>query len=844
MGVDGDIKLGVNVETKSAYQSLLSFRKKMRSCFSGTDTKGLDKSIKSTSKTIENLEKNIEKIKSKLKDLSTSSSPPKSVITMEKELESLEKKLQKADAEFNKLSKEQSELAGYQVPGLTMEQSLTSEQFARFKELDNLIIENGKTTDILTEKINTLKAKLSEIEGNIALSDEGKKYSAELDEATAELEKQRTILKDLQAEQTKFNSSVGDSDIQFQGMQKNLKRIKELIKSALIFSVITKGFTAMRDALGNVISQNTALMSSLNQIKGNLLTAFAPIWQTIIPYLQMFLNVIAKVTAYVAAFVAMITGKSVSASEKAASALNKQAAAAKAAGGASKQAAKDNEKSALSFDELNTISSPKDDASSSGGGGASAPTFETTDVTISAELLEKLKAVLVLVGSIGGALAVWKLTEFISDLMESEEKLATLKNNARLIGGMLMIVAGAILLIKGYTDAWVNGIDWGNFILIIGGLALLIGGIALAISPVAAAFAAIGAGIALVVLGIKDFITNGPSFKNILTVIIGLATVFAAVWVLASAPIALIVTAIVALVAVFAILWNKCEGFRNFWISLWEKIKETTTDLWENTLKPLWEQHLKPAIEEIWKKIQELWEHVLKPIAEGLGKILMWLWDNILKPVIDWVIGFFVSQFKTAFSTISNAVETAVGIIGVIIDSAKTIFSGIVDFVVGVFTGDWKKAWEGVKKVFTGIINGIIGIFENMVNFVIRGINKLISGLDGLVNKAGSVIGLDIHIPQIPEVELPRLARGAVIPPNREFLAVLGDQKHGTNIEAPAELIKQMVNEALNERGYSGSRDITINFTGNLAQLARVLKPQLDKETTRKGAKLVIGGAY
>ena len=94
----------------------------------------------------------------------------------------------------------------------------------------------------------------------------------------------------------------------------------------------------------------------------------------------------------------------------------------------------------------------------------------------------------------------------------------------------------------------------------------------------------------------------------------------------------------------------------------------------------------------------------------------------------------------------------------------KNVFTGIIDFIVGVFTGDWERAWNGVKKVFTGIINGIIGVFESMVNFVIRGINKLIGGLDGLVNKAGSVIGLDIHIPKIPEIKIPRLAKGAVIP--------------------------------------------------------------------------------
>lgn len=87
-------------------------------------------------------------------------------------------------------------------------------------------------------------------------------------------------------------------------------------------------------------------------------------------------------------------------------------------------------------------------------------------------------------------------------------------------------------------------------------------------------------------------------------------------------------------------------------------------------------------------------------------------------------------------------------------------------------------------------------------------------------------------------VTMPGLATGAVIPPNRKFVAVLGDQTNGRNLEAPEGLIRQIVRE---ESGGSGAT--VIRFSGSLAQLARVLKPEIDKESTRAGAPLV-GGAY
>ena len=198
-----------------------------------------------------------------------------------------------------------------------------------------------------------------------------------------------------------------------------------------------------------------------------------------------------------------------------------------------------------------------------------------------------------------------------------------------------------------------------------------------------------------------------------------------------------------------------------------------------------------------------------------------------LTSLLDWLDGKTNGRFH-------EIIELAKTYVSNVIDGVKQIFGGFIDFLTGVFTLDWEKAWEGIKEIFRGICNTIVGVFEATVNLIIKGINWLISKLNSLLENSLLAKGLDLigiefrGIPQIPEVHIPRLAHGAVIPPNRKFMAVLGDQRNGTNIEAPADLIRQIVREEINNFG--GGEDITIKFTGDLAQLARVLSPEITRQ--------------
>lgn len=124
-------------------------------------------------------------------------------------------------------------------------------------------------------------------------------------------------------------------------------------------------------------------------------------------------------------------------------------------------------------------------------------------------------------------------------------------------------------------------------------------------------------------------------------------------------------------------------------------------------------------------------------------------------------------------------------------------FTGLWDGIKGAFT----KAFDFIKKAFKGYVNGWITMVESFINFFVNGINFLIKGINKLSFDipewfpvgGGSKFGFDI--PVIPKVQIPRLAQGAVIPPNQQFAAILGDQKHGRNLEAPEGLIRQIVRE-------------------------------------------------
>ena len=153
-----------------------------------------------------------------------------------------------------------------------------------------------------------------------------------------------------------------------------------------------------------------------------------------------------------------------------------------------------------------------------------------------------------------------------------------------------------------------------------------------------------------------------------------------------------------------------------------------------------------------------------------------------------------------------------------------------------------------IGGVFGGIVGGIVGISLGLAihwssitydEVPKRTAGGGFSGGGGFGSRTSRAAYQSLQVPPVSSVDLPRLASGAVIPPNREFLAVLGDQRQGMNIEAPAEMIRQMVADGIRAAGIgSGNRSQTVILQVGRRELGRVVYELNKEETQRVGVRL------
>lgn len=204
-------------------------------------------------------------------------------------------------------------------------------------------------------------------------------------------------------------------------------------------------------------------------------------------------------------------------------------------------------------------------------------------------------------------------------------------------------------------------------------------------------------------------------------------------------------------------------------------------------------------LSNIWTAISTWFTTLVTDIGTWLGNALTTLsnWFTSLPSTI----GGWLSSVGSTISTWASGIwSDFTGLLG-----------DIVSYITGTFSNAWDKAWTGIKDVFSGIFESIGGIFKGIINTVVDAINVVIDAIntiswdvpDWVPGIGGSTFGFDI-----PNV--PRLANGAVIPPNHEFLAVLGDQRRGVNIETPLATMLDAFRLALADYGSDDGGDIII----------------------------------
>lgn len=187
--------------------------------------------------------------------------------------------------------------------------------------------------------------------------------------------------------------------------------------------------------------------------------------------------------------------------------------------------------------------------------------------------------------------------------------------------------------------------------------------------------------------------------------------------------------------------------------------------------------------------------------------------------IVSTGLGFWFLTGKVFPLTIAGitailfAITTLAGNGEQLIGNLKQTFSGLVTFLDGLINLDIEKMLSGLKGMVSGALNTVLTIVGSVINLIIRGLNWLIEKINSISISIPSWVpeiggkSWGPNIPLINEWQIPQLAQGAVIPPNRKFLAVLGDQKSGTNIETPLATMVQAFKQALAESGYSGSSE-------------------------------------
>lgn len=266
----------------------------------------------------------------------------------------------------------------------------------------------------------------------------------------------------------------------------------------------------------------------------------------------------------------------------------------------------------------------------------------------------------------------------------------------------------------------------------------------------------------------------------------------------------------------------------NFLLGWWDgeggsEIFQNVCDMFLNigtTLMNVYNDWIMPAWNFIVGVFQSAWTDCLKPIFEQLwtvfGKVcdyIATIWNNWLFPFVNFISDTLGPVFNTVLRNIQSIFETVFRVIGDVVGGILKSFGGLIDFITGVFSGNWEKAWNGIKDFFGGIWDGIWGIIKGFVNLIIDGINLLLTGIytvvaaivntiGGIADAIGSIFGQEWgwSMPNEP-VLIPHLATGGLV--KAPTLAVVGDNAGANSgnpeVIAPLSKLQGMINTSNGE---------------------------------------------
>ena len=606
----------------------------------------------------------------------------------------------------------------------------------------------------------------------------------EIKSETAYLKELESVAMSLGKKSTKSFADMSN------GLKKFGKRIAGIIKSALIFSVLYKVMQAVVKIFQNILMSDEEFRQDWEELKAAFYTAAYPIINLIVPAIKWIVQQVRDWAVSIGKVAAALQGMSYSE-------LVDQAKASKEAADnyadmekSSKKTADNVKKQLASFDDIQILSSGnEEEQGASGAGFEGLGQYDTSS--------EK---------------------SMLDDLMTA-------------IGGALIAV-GLILLFHGQ-------LAWGIGFIIAGAIAGLFDVAIATLSDESVSQKA------------KDELSNGMIIAGIVAVVLGILLCMAQQWVWG---IGLIAVGVASIVTPIALNWDgikeQLQGSFGGWLVLGGVIAIILGILLCFTpMLPLGIGLIVLGVGAVVAPIVANWDAIWDAITGTFNAVIDWIKSNAM--LIIGIILTLVGMIPLGIALIVESVRAKKSgeepSWDLLVEKVKEVWGKIKVFwnknIAPIFTAEWwinlgKTCINGLIAGFEGGINGIIGAFESMINWIVDGLNKISFDIPDWLG--GGSFGINIPNVSFGRVSIPRLAQGAVIPPNREFLAVLGDQKQGTNIEAPLQTIVDAFNIALAQNGGAGGGNTEVVLEIDGREFGRAVVEQGNRENRRIGTRLVI----
>lgn len=620
------------------------------------------------------------------------------------------------------------------------------------------------------------------------------------------------------------------------------RRITGLASSALIFNLLSSGLRQMTNYMGTALLSSTSLRQALGNLQGAAATAAAPLIQVLTPALTALANAAATVFAYLAKLVAFLTGKTVSSAK----------AAAKGMSGTSK-AAKEAAQSLAGFDEIERLDAKT--GSSGGGSGASSITPNYNFDAKSPFLDSVLAAIEAGEWNQVGQLFAQKLDEAMAAISwpDIQDKAQTWAANIadtlngfiarldwRLVGSTLAQGLNTALI---FADTLVQSIHWDTLGNGIGnGMNQCVeeldwealGRVMIAKWKIIFEtlhgfiqtfdFSALGDAFARATMAAINNIDWPQAAADLVSGAAGLIEALAH-WIdgldwqqigstiaecitnidyaeLAQAILDLLSAAVTGLADGLSALAGHLVGDFIQGVKQWFDDVQTQAAVagyGDDVAQYLFDGFI-DGLEALWNGIgQWIYDHIFTPFKDGICEAF-----GIHSPSTEaksW--GSYISQ--GLLDGLASKWENITGWLRDLKQNFVDAWDNIRAKTTETFNSlgqTISDIWNGIGETIKTAVNGIIGFINRMISAVVTGINAVINALNGLSFDLPDIFGgghVGFNISTLTAPQIPYLAQGAVIPANREFLAVLGDQSHGTNVEAPLDTIKQAVAEVMED---------------------------------------------